>query len=680
MDKEHGLRSSKTLRQLPRAVVLGNGPSMKGFDFDRFQGFDVFGMNAAYRYWDSIGWYPQYYACLDTVVGVSHKDEIARLIAESDENGIRLFLLRENLIEQFGDIPNLDRVRNFDTLMTERDVLGAPTVSTGSHCAAWAECLGYREIYLLGIDCNYVEIIPEAKRGGGTELEIVKAPEENPNYFFADYQKPGDKFNIPNPNRAIHLHSWREVAVRLDPSTRILNANPVSKVDAFDFCSFNDVENGGDLKVVSRTEVLEAGTVPDEPSLTQKFGPGAGVQFDESRFVHALITPKTPAGVLIDVGLQLEAFAPFARQGWTVFSLPGRLGDRSKLQGADDHGTNVHIFREMVAQETDWDVPISELADAYCKRGDEPAADTVDTVSLSDVVVLNGLTRVDVLAIAADGAELTILQGLDFNETKPAAILLDYDNAKSRNFHNTSDELVRFLGRNGYRTYVSEWHSTSSPDAQPSWHGLSEYPCDIPFDSRGKLVAVQARPTADDLERAVAAAVGALDGSSEESGKTVPLVQAEESTQAATDADQDSGYVRFVKAVKARTPFLYEIAHVTLWGLRALKKQIFGLGGLALFVIAFPLVLAAARVAPEYDWAFFGLSGLALLSLICVLGAVGVRRRRRGLFQRLSQLEGELRKINWQLRETAISNRRLERQFELSQRKAGNKNSILTRL
>ncbi|HML91678.1 hypothetical protein [Methyloceanibacter sp.] len=653
---------------------------MKGFDFKRFQGFDVFGMNAAYRYWDSIGWYPQYYACLDIVVGVSHKDQIARLIAESDGNGIRQFLLRENLIDELGDVANLDRVRNFDVLMSEFDVLSAPSVSTGSHCAAWAECLGYREIFLLGIDCNYVEIIPEAKRGGGIELEIVKAPEENPNYFFADYQQPGDKFNIPNPNRAIHLHSWREVAVRLDPSTRILNANPVSKVDAFDFCSFDDVESRGDLKVVSRAEVLEPGAKPDEPSLTRKFGPEAEIQFDESRFVYALITPDIPVGILIDVGLQLEAFAPFAGQGWTVFALPGRIGDYGRLGSATEHGNNVNIFREMIAERTDWNVPVSNLATADHQACNGTATDAIDTVSLDDFVVLNGLTRVDVLSIAADGAALTILRGLNFSNTKPAAVLVDFDNARSARFHNTSDELVRFFVRNGYHTYVSEWHSPKSPDVEPSWHCLRTYPCDIPFDGRGKLVAVQARPSPADLERAVASAIGVPGRSREESGEVVPLVTTAETSEAETSIHLDSGYVRFVESVKARTPLLYEIAHVTLWGLRAIKNRIFGLGGLALVVIAVPLVLAAIRVAPQYDWAFLGFSAFALFFLVCALGAVSARRRRSGLVQRLSQLEGDLRKMQWQLRATTISNKRLERQFELSQRKSGNDSSILTRL
>jgi hypothetical protein len=101
-------------------------------------------------------------------------------------------------------------------------------------------------VYLLGIDCNYVEILDEAEKGQGTELTIVKTPKDNPNYFFDDYQQPGDQYNIPNPNRDVHLESWREIAERLLGShCRVLNPNLLSKVDAIDFCDIDALLSGG---------------------------------------------------------------------------------------------------------------------------------------------------------------------------------------------------------------------------------------------------------------------------------------------------------------------------------------------------------------------------------------------------------------------------------------------------
>ena len=62
--------------------VLGNGPSLRGFDFHTLDGFDTLGMNAAYRHWDQIGWYPTYYCCLDDQLIQTHHLEILRLVNE----------------------------------------------------------------------------------------------------------------------------------------------------------------------------------------------------------------------------------------------------------------------------------------------------------------------------------------------------------------------------------------------------------------------------------------------------------------------------------------------------------------------------------------------------------------------------------------------------------------------
>src|SRR3546814_6023910 len=48
----------------------------------------------------------------------------------------------------------------------------------------------------------YVEVIRQAERTGvGLELKIGSEVDANPNYFFDDYQKAGDTYQIPNPDR-----------------------------------------------------------------------------------------------------------------------------------------------------------------------------------------------------------------------------------------------------------------------------------------------------------------------------------------------------------------------------------------------------------------------------------------------------------------------------------------------
>lgn len=222
------------------AVILGNGPSLRGFDFNNLSRFDVFGMNAAYRYWYEIGWFPQYYSCLDLVLGISHFDAIFKLIQDSDRLGIRGFLLRENLISKLGDMGTSPKIFNFDLLRPKFESWMSDPVTTGSHTCAWASILEYKDIYLLGIDCNYVEIVPNAKQREGLVLEIVK-DSPNPNYFFDSYQQKGDKYHIPNPTKDMHPEAWRNIEKKISLRSTVFNANPSSKVKAFPFVHFNDV-------------------------------------------------------------------------------------------------------------------------------------------------------------------------------------------------------------------------------------------------------------------------------------------------------------------------------------------------------------------------------------------------------------------------------------------------------
>ena len=227
-------------QQKHNALILGNGPSLRGFNLHSLIGFDVFGMNAAYRYWRKINWYPQYYACLDLILGSSHQKEIIELINNSDGYGIKLFLLRDKLINEICSRVSLAKVMNFDQLCDRYKTLKTDYVTTGSHTCAWASIIGYKNIYLLGIDCNYVEIIPLAEKKSGHVLEITKNG-KNPNYFFDEYQQVGDKYNVPNVVKDVHLNSWRNISNCIDTTTiKILNANPASKVDAFPFISEKD--------------------------------------------------------------------------------------------------------------------------------------------------------------------------------------------------------------------------------------------------------------------------------------------------------------------------------------------------------------------------------------------------------------------------------------------------------
>lgn len=413
------------------AIILGNGPSLKGFDFTRLKAFDVFGMNAAYRYWDEIGWYPRFYSCLDLVVGKSHAVEIARLIRKAPEYGIERFLLRRDLIDHLGPLDNSERIVDFDLLRRGTEEFARLPITTGSHTLIWAAALGFREIYLLGIDCNYVEVVSGARRGEGTTLEIA-AETENPNYFFAGYQRTGDRYNIPNTSPDLHLNSWRSASLSVrDYGARVLNANLKSHVDVFDFCRLEDVEKGEPITIIPRNRILgDRAYYAPAGFASVAFERTPPTQFDECAAVFHVLHDGGVKSVMIDVGAHFgSSLRRFADSDWQVLAFEPDPSNREALRKRHGEKTNVIISDEAVSDTSGQEVAFyaseesSGISGLTAFRDSHREVARVKTVTLDHIVARHGLTRVDFLKIDVEGFEMAVLRGLDFAKLSPKVVL-----------------------------------------------------------------------------------------------------------------------------------------------------------------------------------------------------------------------------------------------------------------
>lgn len=199
--------------------VVGNGPSLSPAHLAQLPDGQWLGMNSAYRYWATIDKYPRYYACLDPVVVKSQIEGIRQLL---NSGRIEAFFLHQEVLDlapELQDDPRVTLLNDFlksDLTLPFGDMAEFKK-TTGALATRFVIEQGHRQLCLLGIDCNYVELIEEAKKLEGLELEIGASVKKNPNYFFADYQSPGDKYQIPNPPRHdgnLHLQSF--IALRAD--------------------------------------------------------------------------------------------------------------------------------------------------------------------------------------------------------------------------------------------------------------------------------------------------------------------------------------------------------------------------------------------------------------------------------------------------------------------------------
>lgn len=207
--------------QARKCIVLGNGRTLKDFDFKKID-TETVGMCLAYREWERIDWYPDYYVCVDHVVLKSNSADILKMIqGEKCKGG---YLLSDSILEFCPELKENKKVLFLEDFKRQR---GNPFVylvdwCSGSCAVMFAVILGFNDIDIMGIDCKYIELLPETKTLNDGTLKITRTPDENPNYFIDDYQRKGDIYNKPNLER-VHMPSWEHIVFILTGYTRINN-------------------------------------------------------------------------------------------------------------------------------------------------------------------------------------------------------------------------------------------------------------------------------------------------------------------------------------------------------------------------------------------------------------------------------------------------------------------------
>jgi len=220
-------------------IVMGNGPSLKNVNFEDFRDFDTFGLNAAYRMYRKLNWWPTYHGCFDYIVCEDHRDAFQSLIDDSSNNIKKFFYIKDfkeslrfqKITLSGGFDPRSSLCRSSLDFVNFHD-----RGNSGANACQVAICLGYTKIILLGVDCNYTEIIEGAKvysDNGVNRLTIAENIKHNPNYWFNDYQQPGDKYNIPNTNVS-QKPGWEGLALQCkNADIDIVNCSAISKLDCF---------------------------------------------------------------------------------------------------------------------------------------------------------------------------------------------------------------------------------------------------------------------------------------------------------------------------------------------------------------------------------------------------------------------------------------------------------------
>lgn len=222
-----------------RAVIVGNGPSLRMEDLTRLRNAVTFASNKIYLAYDQTPWRPTYYSVEDHLVILNNRERIEQLTGS-----IKIFPAN---VRDFG-FHAADTVfvpfhppHSFDDPLSDPEF---PDFSEDlSHGICWGSTIVYSqiqmalymgcsEIVLIGLDHAYE--LPETRSGRRFRYEGER------NHFHPEYRAPGEWWH--QPNLEVLEVSYARARDRCAAhGVRVLNASRRTKLDIFERADFDSL-------------------------------------------------------------------------------------------------------------------------------------------------------------------------------------------------------------------------------------------------------------------------------------------------------------------------------------------------------------------------------------------------------------------------------------------------------
>lgn len=228
------LKELKDCHRGRRAVIVGNGPSLRIADLARLKREITFASNKIYLAFASTDWRPTYLTVTDTIVAENSNEYLreTKLRKMFGHGTFPYFAGAQDII--FGNPPSAAADPR------EWDLIGG--VSTGHSVLYWdlelAFWMGIREVYAVGLDFSFeVNSLPTGRKAMGNDV-LLAAGEAN--HFHPDYRCVGETWTFPRMEEQREEFAYALRKFQSDGGV-IYNASRASKLDVWPTASFDAV-------------------------------------------------------------------------------------------------------------------------------------------------------------------------------------------------------------------------------------------------------------------------------------------------------------------------------------------------------------------------------------------------------------------------------------------------------
>ena len=155
------IETFKNIHNGKRCFIIGNGPSLQSSDLDKLKDEITFGSNYIFKIFDKTEWRPTYYSCTDGNVlqKIIQEDEFWNIEAKAYFfQYATTYLFKEKVFENsfyfwLEEKESIGKRLPKFSRNIEKEVFNSWTVTY--ILMQLAVYMGFKEIYLLGIDNNY---------------------------------------------------------------------------------------------------------------------------------------------------------------------------------------------------------------------------------------------------------------------------------------------------------------------------------------------------------------------------------------------------------------------------------------------------------------------------------------------------------------------------------------------
>lgn len=190
-----------------RCFLIGNGPSLNETDLDVLKDEITFAVNGFFLKSRDLGWSPTFYLVEDHLVAEDRAPWINGL-----KGPIKLFPAYLGYVFPAADDtifynhrPRKSYPHGFDFSL-EADKITYTGCTVTFSMMQLAAYLGFREIYLIGVDASYA--IPcDAQQGSNYSVGILDMKSDDPNHFDPNYFGKGFRWHDPQVDKMIEAYS-----------------------------------------------------------------------------------------------------------------------------------------------------------------------------------------------------------------------------------------------------------------------------------------------------------------------------------------------------------------------------------------------------------------------------------------------------------------------------------------